>query len=135
MNEQKLGLGLIIFMPLLIGAALMIAPLVRRRFLMFSVRVAPGWSNSAEAQRIIRGYRIRVGCLSVLDVVVGYWGLNAGLPWMLVAGHMLLTFGAVAAVVAGRRWETWCAVRNEAAVRSILSKMQCTCRAKSEEVS
>ncbi len=103
MNEQKLGLGLIIFMPLLIGAALMYAPLVRRRFLMFSVRVAPGWSNSAEAQRIIRGYRIRVGCLSLAAVGLGYWGMNAGAPWMPVSGPLLLTFGAVVAVVAGRR--------------------------------
>ncbi len=103
MNESLTGLTMTVLMPLLIGAMLMIAPLTRRRILMFSVRVRPEWSGTEEANLIVRRYRIQVALLSAIAACLGYWGLLSRQAWAFVGGPLLLTAGAVVFFQLGRR--------------------------------
>lgn len=103
MTERLPGAVIPILVPLLMGAMLMYAPLFRRRSLMFSVRVRPEWCESDLAAGLVRKYRIRVAVLTVVAALLGYWGLEAGQTWPLIASPLLLTTGAVLSLLAARR--------------------------------
>ena len=105
MNEFKFGSGLIAAMPLLIGVLLASGPVVKRRGLMFSVRVKPEWSGSAEAGAILHAYRLQVAGLTICAIFLSIFGLLTANGWA-VAGWPLILLGGWFGAFAGARRQT-----------------------------
>ncbi len=103
MNEFKFGSGLIASMPLLIGTLLALGPVVKRRGLMFSVRVTPEWSGSAEAGAILQAYRLQVAALTISAVLLSILGLLRATDWAVAGGPLILLGGWLFAFTAARR--------------------------------
>ncbi len=103
MNDFKVGTAVILAMPLVIGSMFLLGPMIRRRSLLFGVRVSQAWTETGEAGRIIRNYRIQIGVLTLLATAAAWLGFENRMAWIQVAWPLALTGGALLPYFAARR--------------------------------
>jgi uncharacterized membrane protein len=77
-------------------------PLWRRSSLWFGVTVPPDFLASPEAHAVLRRYRIEMWTVSAAAFILLGVGLRGEVNWMVAAGPMLQTLGAVVAFARGR---------------------------------
>jgi len=77
-------------------------PLWRRSNLWFGVTVAPDFSDTPEARRVLRRYRIEMWAVSAVAWVLVWAGFRGESAWMLAAGPTLQALGAAVAFARGR---------------------------------
>jgi hypothetical protein len=77
-------------------------PLWRRSSLWFGVTVAPDFRNTLEALRVLRQYRAEMWAVSVVALALLWAGVRGEASWMLAAGPLLQSLGAVIAFARGR---------------------------------
>lgn len=92
----------VLVLVVLIAVLLHFLPLWRRHSLWFGVTVGPDFSGTPEARRVLRQYRIEMWALAVVSWVIVWAGLRSGAAWMLAAGPLLQTLGAMLAFARGR---------------------------------
>jgi uncharacterized membrane protein len=93
---------MLLVLPLSIALMFNWLPLWRRSSVWFGVTVAPDFRNTPEARRVLRQYRVEMWALSLAASILLWAGVRGSMVWMLAAGPLLQTLGAVAAFARGR---------------------------------